>query len=66
MTYYGQWACDKPHGMGTLSGGPNNFFYNGEFKQGRMHGKAIKKYEDKSTYDGQFVDDMREGLGKLV
>jgi hypothetical protein len=41
------------HGMGTLSGS-NNFFYNGEFKQGKMHGKGIRKYEDKSTYDGMF------------
>ena len=34
IVYYGQWACGKMHGMGTMSG-PNNFFYNGEWKQGK-------------------------------
>ena len=31
--YYGQWSDDKMDGMGTMSG-PNNYFYNGEWKQG--------------------------------
>lgn len=31
-----------------------------------MHGKGIRKYEDKSTYDGVFDNGLRSGLGKLV
>jgi hypothetical protein len=34
IVYYGQWACDKMHGMGTMSG-PDNLFYNGEWKNGK-------------------------------
>jgi hypothetical protein len=37
--------------MGTMSG-PNNFFYNGEWKQGQQHGKGLRKYEEKGSYEG--------------
>ncbi len=53
IVYYGQWACNKMHGMGTMSG-QNNMFYNGQWKQGKHHGKGLKKFEDKSAYEGNF------------
>jgi hypothetical protein len=46
--------------MGTMSG-PQGFFYNGEWKQGKPHGKGLRKYEDKTTYEGQFESGVRQG-----
>lgn len=51
LVYYGQWSNDQINGIGTLSG-TNNQFYNGEWKDGKYHGKGQKKYKEGSTYDG--------------
>jgi hypothetical protein len=53
------------HGMGTMSG-PNSFFYNGEWKQGQQHGKGLRKYEEKGSYEGYFEGGKRCGMGKFV
>ena len=40
--------------------------YQGQVEDGLPHGKGIKKWKDGSTYNGDFVKGMMEGLGEWV
>ena len=44
----------------------NGDVYEGEVKGFKRHGKGVNMYVDGSVYDGMFVEDEREGEGKLV
>lgn len=56
--------------MGTMTG-PNGYFYNGEWRDGKMHGKGLLKFLlgdklEKATYEGQFENNQKSGFGKLI
>ena len=40
--------------------------YQGQVEDGLPHGKGIKKWKDGSTYNGDFVKGMMEGVGEWV
>lgn len=40
--------------------------YEGEFRAGRKHGKGIKSWSDGERYEGDFVDDAKQGVGTYV
>lgn len=44
----------------------NGDVYEGEVKEFKRHGKGVNRYNDGSVYEGMFVDDYRDGEGKLV
>lgn len=37
--------------------------YQGQFKNGRMHGKGFMRMDNGDAYDGQWVNDKKEGFG---
>ncbi len=40
--------------------------YNGELKDGKMHGKGVLQFANGIIYEGPFVDGKREGLGRML
>ena len=40
--------------------------YRGEFRAGRKHGKGVKTWPTGDRYEGDFVDDRKEGIGKYL
>lgn len=40
--------------------------YNGEFNDGKRHGKGFMTYKEGITYDGQWYEDNRHGYGKQI
>ena len=44
----------------------NGDVYEGEVKGFKRNGRGVNKYNDGYVYEGMFVDDCREGEGKLV
>ena len=42
------------------------FNYTGDFKDGKRHGRGRYIYPNGDTYDGYWVDDIRQGEGKLT
>ena len=40
--------------------------YNGELKDGKMHGKGVLQFANGIVYEGPFVDGKREGLGRML
>lgn len=40
--------------------------YNGDKKDGHMHGKGTKHYADGSIYNGEWANGKRNGIGKLT
>ena len=37
--------------------------YEGEHRDGKMHGKGVLKYRSGTRYDGEFANDLFEGTG---
>ena len=71
LSYKGEWRDDKPNGGGRMEF-PNNDLYEGEWKNGMMDGEGIyrfydlKKDEFTSSYEGQFAEGKRHGVGRMV
>ena len=40
--------------------------YNGEWKDGLMHGEGTLKYRDGSVYKGEFKSGLLHGKGKFI
>lgn len=40
--------------------------YEGGFRAGRKHGKGVKTWADGERYEGDFVDDAKQGVGTYV
>ena len=53
-----------------LAEGPGNARgiaeYRGEFHAGRKHGKGVKSWPEGDRYEGDFVDDQKEGFGTYI
>ena len=43
-----------------------NGVYEGQFKNGKFHGKGKYNYPNKSTYDGDWQDGVKQGKGQYV
>jgi antitoxin component YwqK of YwqJK toxin-antitoxin module len=62
--YVGQTDGGKPNGWGKAYF-PNGQMYDGEWKDGKMHGKAQEFYTDGVLkFEGEYKDGFREGFGK--
>ncbi|MEQ8235358.1 MAG: hypothetical protein ABRQ23_01120 [Syntrophomonadaceae bacterium] len=62
--YVGQTEGGKPNGWGKAYF-PNGQMYDGEWKDGKMHGKAKEFYADGTLkFEGEYKDGFREGHGK--
>lgn len=42
----------------------NGEFYEGEFLNGKYHGYGKFTFVDKSYYEGEWEDNMKNGIGK--
>ena len=63
----GEFSNNLPNGYGNFyfDDGTGNY-YEGQFKNGKFNGKGTKYNQDnKIIYEGDFVDGMMEGNGKL-
>jgi hypothetical protein len=59
-SYAGSCRDGLAEGYGVAAGSAE---YKGEFKAGRKHGRGIKTWPSGDRYDGEFVNDLREGTG---
>lgn len=69
LTKPGGWYCDgswlqgKQHGYCALKDSINKYDYEGEWSNGLKEGHGIEKTR-LSVFEGEFVDDLRDGYGK--
>lgn len=62
--YVGQTENNLPNGWGKAYF-PNGQMYDGEWKDGKMHGKAQEFYPDGALkFEGEYKDGYRDGFGK--
>lgn len=68
LRYEGEFDSDEANGQGKLvrwfQGGEQDVF-EGEFRNGSVHGFANYSGPDGTVYRGQFVDGLRQGNGEL-
>ncbi len=60
--YTGDWVKDKQMGHGVFTW-PNGDRYEGQYKDGRMHGTGTYNYADGKKYIGDWKEDARAGRG---
>lgn len=61
--YEGGCAGGKAEGQGTAKGSAT---YTGGFHEGRKHGRGIKTWSWGDRYEGEFVDDHKDGWGSYT
>ena len=63
--YIGDIQNGVPHGRGkvTYHPGGSGKFYDGEWKDGKFHGKGLAKFTNGESYEGQFEYGLRHGYG---
>lgn len=64
-TYTGDLVEGIPNGEGTLLLEEGTRI-TGSFKEGRVHGRAISVKINGDTFEGQYVEGVREGMGSLT
>merc|ERR1712085_51455 len=64
-SYTGNWRCGKKHGWGEEVWQDDGTRYIGEHMGGNKHGKGQYVWRDGSCYDGDFMNDVVQGLGML-
>ena len=54
-----------PHGKGkvTFPFNSSKISYEGDWKEGKIHGKGVYLWKDKSRFEGEYVDGQKEGDG---
>jgi hypothetical protein len=62
-SYEGNCVDGKAEGRGKATG---IAVYEGEFHQGKKHGKGVKTWARGDRYEGTFADDYMEGWGRYV
>ena len=60
--YEGDFINDKYHGTGKLIKKENGWVYVGEFKEGKLHGKATVTKPNGDSFTGEHVNGVTEGL----
>jgi hypothetical protein len=53
----------KQHGYGEFTWHDGHRVYEGDYCNGRMHGKGIIEWDNGDTWQGEFNDDELQGLG---
>ena len=61
--YIGEWRMGQKHGMGEERWFEDGTMYRGEHVEGKKHGKGKYVWEDGSSYEGDFNNDVVEGRG---
>ena len=51
------------HGKGTLKIEDRSKVYEGELKEGVIHGFGLMRYSDRRIYEGEFKNGLRQGYG---
>lgn len=64
VTYIGMWKNDLPHGQGRQIFGAGNANYDGDFVNGKKHGRGIYHWNMKEYYSGDFYYNKMEGQGE--
>lgn len=59
-TYEGACESGLAEGQGAAKG---SAIYEGEFRAGKKHGRGRKTWASGDSYEGQFADDRRDGVG---
>src|SRR5574343_1875170 len=62
--YTGQFYLFRAHGFGTLYA--NGTVYEGDWRNGEMHGKGEYTYANGSVYYGDWRDGKERGKGRLT
>ena len=62
--YKGQWKDDLYHGKGVERINKNTIVYDGDFVEGKKHGKGKLEFSD-NYYEGDFENGMFHGQGKF-
>ena len=72
-SYKGDIVNGEPHGRGILTGrmggegGPDkSVVYNGQWNDGKIHGRGTLTIEDSIIYEGGFAACYKDGKGKLT
>ncbi len=64
-----QRATQMPHGKGKMvyhrGGSSGGRFYDGDWHVGHWHGYGVIRDVDGSIYEGQVVNDLKEGIGTM-
>ena len=53
------------HGKGIEYYPDGSLWYEGEYKDGYIHGKGVMTYANKDVYDGQWKNDRKHGQGTM-
>jgi hypothetical protein len=61
--YQGGCKDGLAEGVGEAKGSAE---YRGDFRAGRKHGKGVKTWASGDRYEGEFVDDRKQGFGKYL
>ena len=61
--YVGFWSEDMFHGEGTLYGGDEKSFYQGQFITGLKHGFGREQNAKGDVYDGAWQNNLKNGKG---
>ena len=64
--YEGEWVNGIIEGYGTFYSKKENYIYIGQFENFKFNGKGKIIYDNKSTYEGNFVSGYKEGNGQLI
>jgi hypothetical protein len=64
--YRGELLDGKPFGMGTAAWPLQGHTYEGEWRNGVMHGQGTATYLNGDRYDGEWAHGKRSGLGRYA
>ena len=64
--YEGEFKDDEITGHGFKYFAHNRNTYSGQFYMGELEGSGVMRYSDGSVYEGQFMNNQREGIVLLV
>ena len=64
IIYEGQFLNDKKNGFGILNFRGNIF--SGYFLDDKLNGKGVYYYNDKTRFEGNFLNSMRHGKGYII
>jgi len=64
--YSGELLDGKPFGMGTATWPQQGHTYQGEWRNGVMHGQGTATYLNGDRYDGEWANGKRSGLGRYA
>lgn len=60
------WSLLNDEGWGFLTSQSEGYYYVGQVRSGKRHGRGTITYADESVYSGDWWEDARHGEGKLV